>query len=292
MKKSRVDSVMDIIETEKITPRSQVSIFMEKTGYRTILFAVMSVLIIVVGGVFLWLIVNKELLSGYGALGWASFFESFPYLPIVLIFLLVAVITVVMRKFDISYKKPLLGILAGIVVLSIVFALLLSMHPTGKSVLSQGTRMMGMMKSRGSNFVIGTVSAKDAQGVQIQTEEGSIVTVVITPQTHYPFGTPEVGDIIRSVGAWEDDIFMAIGIRVFTDDTFGKGAGGMGTGSGQGKRRMDGSGAGVGNSVAQPSISAEIDSVVIESTPSQERIQNSISPMSTGKARMRMEKQD
>lgn len=249
MAKSRADAVMSTIESGHVGIRSGFSLLVPKIvrgGFLWIMLAILVGLYIVLS---VWIATNSDLLSSYGQMGFWSFLQAFPYIPLLLTIPVLGAFLLAIRAYDISYKKPLLGIVLGGIAVSVVAAGLLGANKDVAQVVSQNSRMFGMGQMAGKNFLIGTVQAYKDNELVVQQDDGSMVSIRLLDDTHYPFGTPSVGDTVRVVGDTSSNgIFEAVGVRVFGDDSF--------YGAGQGERRMDGSGQGKGkrNALPQPSL--------------------------------------
>lgn len=249
MAKSRVDAVMNTIESGRVGIRSGFSLWVPKIARGGLLWIMMGILVGLYIVLSVWIATNSDLLSSYGQTGLWSFLQAFPYIPLLLTIPVVGAFLLAIRAYDISYKKPLLGIVLAGIAVSVVAAGLLSANKDVAQVVSQNSRMFGMGQMAGKNFLIGTVQAYGDNTLTVKQNDGSVASVRLTDQTHYPFGTPSVGDTVRVVGDTNSNgIFEAVGVRVFGEDSL--------YGTGQGERRMDGTGQGKGkrNGLPQPSM--------------------------------------
>jgi hypothetical protein len=218
MNKSRADQVLEKIKREKIAVKSRINVVLSRLGYDGLLLSLFSVLALIAGVILVWLIGNRDLLSDYGANGWLSFLQSFPYLPAGIFALLFLVFIFGFRRFDFSYKKPLVIISGFLLVLVIGIAWLLSINPVGKNLFTRGGQMMQVGKSQGANFVSGTVVEVGSDYLTLEYDNGQKETVYLSDTTHYRFGEPEEGDFVRSVGKWNEGKFEAVGVRVFSEE--------------------------------------------------------------------------
>jgi len=241
MKKSRANSILSAIHTGNIRMRSTWSIGLEKAGTGGLIAATLGVLTFLSGVVMFWFTANRDLLgSQYGWYGAASFVQSFPYISVMLFAACFLTLTVLLRRFDFSYKKPLLGILALILVAITVVSIAINNTPSSQAFIRRGAGYMGMMRGNGSNFILGTVISVQGNTYSVGMDDGSTVEVKVSDSTHYPFGMPKAGDEIRAVGSWNKTVFVAFGIRVFSEsrDEIRENGRGMRQGGGMGRGMM------------------------------------------------------
>jgi len=210
---------------------------MERIGMGGILLSVFSALFVLLGILLVWIQTNSDLIQGYGSYGRLSFVESFPYMPLGIILCGLVFLTLLLRKFDISYKRSLGFVLILIIGIGISIAWYFSTIPLGNKLFTGGGRMMRMHGNSGANFVFGTVNAIAIDSITVADASGKTYTIKTTDSTHYPYGAPSVGDTVRSVGTWDGSTFIATGVRAF-DEESQEGMRGRGMGQGRGRGMM------------------------------------------------------
>jgi len=233
MKKTVADKIKQKISKGEIKMRSRLSVLFEKVGIDSGITLILISLVLIAGLISYWANNNNDLLfAGYGRYGLLSFVKSFPYLLLVTFIFLFVLLTFLFRKFDASYKKPFAIILSLIFSLVLIFGWFSSKQNFGKKLYQREGRMFGIGMRNNQNSISGPVIELQKNLIIIKSDTKQI-RIIIDSNTHFPFGQPKIGDLIRSTGNWENDSFNAIGIRVFTDIDQGSTPG-----QGQRKRMM------------------------------------------------------
>lgn len=218
MKNTLADAIVGKIRNDDIRMRSRLSVWAEKAGLKSLFVGLLFFLTLIAGLIVLWISLNSDLLiSGYGAYGILSFIESFPYIPIIVFTGVFVVMVRILRRYDFSYKKPLLITLSVLMIIVVLSAYLLNKTPQSRSILYGGGQRLRMIGGSGTNFVTGHVKSIDGQIISLETVDNITVPVILSDTTHIPVGSPSAGDLIRSVGVWEGESFQAAGVRVFQD---------------------------------------------------------------------------
>jgi hypothetical protein len=218
MKKTLAHLITNKIKKGEVAMKSQFAIWMEQFGLNGGVVAVVLFLTLTIGFVLYWINSNTDLLfGGYGKYGLFSFFQSFPYL-FILIFVVgfIALITL-FRRYDFSYKKPFFAILLVVVIGIFVLAWISSKQRIGQQLYNQEGRYLRMGMMNTNNAVSGTVVRMGKSTLVIENQNKKGIVAVYSADTHFPFGQPKVGDLVRVVGAWNGSVFSALGIRVFDD---------------------------------------------------------------------------
>jgi hypothetical protein len=219
MKKTVANKIKQKINNGEIKMRSRLSIWFEKIGIDGSITLILVSLIIIAGLISYWANNNNDLLfAGYGRYGLLSFIKSFPYPLLVTFIFLFALLTFLFRKFDASYKKPFAIIISLILSLILLFGWFSSKQNFGKKLYQSQGRMFGIGMANNQNSVSGTVIELQKNLIILKTNDSKKILIVIDSNTHFPFGQPKIGDQIRSVGNWENNIFKAIGVRVFENN--------------------------------------------------------------------------
>ena len=216
MKKTLANTITDNIKEGKLTMRTRLSVVAERLGLQSCLVIILGLLTLSIGFVLYWVSNNNDLLfGGYGRYGMLSFVQSFPYLFAGVFLLLFIFLIVVFRQFDISYKKPLSLILFLTTIGIVLLGWITIRQPFGQRLYQQEGKMFHMGILNTSNAVTGNVIRINQHVITIQNTDGVLVPIHTDANTHFPFGFPQSGDTIRSVGVWNGGIFNAVGVRVF-----------------------------------------------------------------------------
>jgi len=218
MKKTVADKIKQKISKGEIKMRSRLSVLFEKVGIDSGITLILISLVLIAGLISYWANNNNDLLyAGYGRYGLLSFVKSFPYLLLVTFIFLFVLLTFLFRKFDASYKKPFAIILSLVLSLVLIFGWFSSRQSFGKKLYQREGRKFGIGMTNNQNSVLGTVIVLQENLIIIKSDTKQI-RIIIDSNTHFPFGQPKIGDLIRSTGSWNNDNFKAIGIRIFKDD--------------------------------------------------------------------------
>ncbi|PIY69537.1 hypothetical protein COY90_00065 [Candidatus Roizmanbacteria bacterium CG_4_10_14_0_8_um_filter_39_9] len=216
MKKTVADSITDKIKKGEVTMRSQFSIWMDILGLNGGVIGLFILLVSVAGIVLYWINSNNDLILGrYGRYGLSSFIQSFPYLFVVIFLVLFALLIIIFRKFDFSYKKPFFAFTFIILCGVLLIGWMTMRHPFGQRLYQQEGQVFRMGLMNNNNAVSGIVVEIDKETITVQDEKNKNTVLNLNSDTHFPFGTPKIGSSIRSIGIWDGVSFNAIGVRVF-----------------------------------------------------------------------------
>jgi hypothetical protein len=232
MKKTIKNKVIQKIKSGEVKMRTRTEIVSEKFGIGGGIVLLFLVLIIISAMVSYWFKLNSDLIfGGYGGYGFRIFTQTFPYAFVFTFIGLFLLLSIILRKFDISYKKPFIGILSVIIGLVFVLGWFSLNNPYGRRFYQNEGKYFGMGRMiNGTNSIYGKVVQVSGETIILQTQDGQNITIQISKETHYPFGSPKEGDAVRTVGTWNGKYFEAVGIRVFDDDDAGGMIGGYGRG--------------------------------------------------------------
>jgi hypothetical protein len=150
----------------------------------------------------------------FGQFGLRPFFVTFPWLPF-----LVAIVgllggLVLLRRYEISYKKSFLGLAISLVVLILTTGFLLDFLGFNERV-GQMRPLPPFYPGRfvDRDWVMGEISEIKAGEIIIITPQGEELSIVRDEKTFLP---PDkkltVGERIRAVGEWQEGVFIAKGI--------------------------------------------------------------------------------
>lgn len=235
MKKTVAEIIKNKIKTGEIRMKSPFVIVMEKLSLKGGIAMLLGLLVLMAGLLAYWTSTNNDLLfGGYGRYGISSFMSSFPYMGVSIFFALFLIVGLLFRTFDFSYKKPFVPLLVMVFIGIVVLGWIFMRQPVGQRLYQREGYRFQMGGVQNGTMIFGTVVYGDENEIGVRDEDGSVIAVIVSENTHYPFGRPKVNDSVRAVGEWEGKTFKAVGIRVFTENN-------------SPIRRLDGSGKGQGN---------------------------------------------
>jgi len=166
----------------------------------------------------------------FGEFGLRPFFATFPWLPLFVAAIGFAGAAILLRHYEISYKKGFVGLVVGLLALVLTTGLLLDSAGFNERVgqfrplgpLYQGPFYQGPFHREpfyqepfaGEDWVAGEVLKVGDKEIVVSTPAGKEVTIVWDKTTRLPLGSNfAVGDRVQAVGQWQDeDTFVAKGI--------------------------------------------------------------------------------
>jgi hypothetical protein len=151
----------------------------------------------------------------FGPPGWRPFIVNLPWLPLLVSLLAVVVGIWLIRRYDFSYKKGLLAIVAGVIVAVVSLGILLNFVGFNeKASRFRGTAPLYHRSLVGRDWVVGEIASSGEEEMIVVTDGGREVTVCWNEDTRLPFGADfGVGETVKAVGRWEDSsTFLAKGI--------------------------------------------------------------------------------
>lgn len=153
---------------------------------------------------FLWL----------GHFGFRPFLATFPWLPLLIALAGFFGGLALLRRYDIAYKKSFLVIGLVLVALVLAFGFLLDYSGFNERVERfPHFRPFYPSPLPGQDWLMGEIVELKNGKMVILTPEEKKITVLRDEKTRLPFGGDFVlGDKVRVVGRWEDDVFLAQGI--------------------------------------------------------------------------------
>ena len=150
----------------------------------------------------------------FGQPGIRPFLFSFPWLPLLLTIGGLIGGIALLKRYDFSYKKSLLGLVTGMIVLVLGSGFIIDrLRPERPLSRFKPFRPLYETRFKGEDFVGGEVLEFDKDKVLVTTPEGGQVTVAWDETTILPHGSEVgVGDRVRVVGHWQDNVFEAEGM--------------------------------------------------------------------------------
>ncbi|KKU25722.1 MAG: hypothetical protein UX39_C0021G0004 [Candidatus Magasanikbacteria bacterium GW2011_GWA2_46_17] len=219
--------VMSEITSGRIKLRSKYIFFAEKLGLGSafVLSVLLAVLFFNLALFYLKASDNLSYLS-FGSRGVLAFLGSFPYLLIVSMVVFIFLAGLLLKRSDVSYKKPFgylaLGLVGFIMLSGSVMAFSgiperieresYSQRPSGRIFRPFMRHGLGERR-RG---VAGRVVETGDGYINIQTPR-SVVKVVLSALQNQPSEMPATGKFVTAIGEKKGDVFMALNIRVMNE---------------------------------------------------------------------------
>ena len=167
-------------------------------------------------------------LPRFGSHGLGIYFKSLPWFLILFCLILVFVLEIFSRKFSFVWKRPLIYSLLAIIFILLIGTFILektSVHPRllFKTKIGQMPspfapiyREFGMPKFEDVHR--GIVEKLTESGFLLRKADDELLTVILTPDTRFPFGKEiEINDSVVVIGKKEDDTVHAFGFRKIDD---------------------------------------------------------------------------
>lgn len=150
----------------------------------------------------------------FGFPGLRPFLTNFPWAILLLAIGGIAGGIYLLKKYEISYKKSFVGIV--IVLITFVFVAGFILDRVGLNRRAQEIKPLHRFyrqQSAGGNWIAGKIVVMEKNLLTVELPDGTEVEVHWDKSTHFPTGANFViGNHIRAVGEWEDDLFNARGI--------------------------------------------------------------------------------
>lgn len=217
------EKVMKKIKEEHITFRSRYVFLARKLGLSGGLALSLVLAILFLNIVFSTLRASENLeFLAFGRNGLLAFLESFPYKRIIIAVLFFLGASVLLSRFDISYKRPFKIVILLLLVLVIGGATAMTIGGVSERFeerFGQGPLSILRALHRPRDGVwrhglVGEVMEVEDRALTVKTFRGEEVTVVFTDKTKFLGGSDfQVGDFVRTVGRWKEGTFQAFGIH-------------------------------------------------------------------------------
>jgi hypothetical protein len=151
----------------------------------------------------------------FGQFGLRPFFFTFPWLRLFLAFIFIILGIVLLRRYEISYKKSFLVLAISLVILVLTAGFLID-----RIGFNEQVRRIPPMQPFyhngfvGREWVMGEIVEMGEKEMKIRTPEGKEVVVGWEEKTLLPLGGDfQVGERIRAIGEWQNEAtFKARGI--------------------------------------------------------------------------------
>lgn len=150
----------------------------------------------------------------FGRFGFRPFLATFPWLPLgIAVGGILGGITL-LRRYDISYKKSFLGLIIALIVLVLTLGFVLDYTGFNERV-EKIEPLPPLFPSHfaSQDWILGEIIQIEDKELMIMTPNGEKAKILRDEKTMLPFGGDfKIGDKIRAVGEWRDDVFVAKGI--------------------------------------------------------------------------------
>jgi len=151
----------------------------------------------------------------FGKPGYLPFLHVFPWSMLILAIASIIIGIVIIRKYDISYKKSFWGIAIGLIVFAIIFGLVIDKTGINERASKfPPMREMYHRESVGPDWLAGKIIQVSERQLTLLTPfEKKTVIVKWDEDTLLPFGSEfQEGQEIRIIGNWQEEEFVAKGI--------------------------------------------------------------------------------
>lgn len=154
-----------------------------------------------------------------GARGWYDIFRAAPLYIIVLVAIFALLLNIVVRHFAFAYRRPLVLSLGVVLLVTFAGGVLVGVTPFHRELHRQvrggplGFPYEGAMPSPPDDVFRGVVVSREGGIILIRDPQGATSTILITRDTHLPFGEDfSPGDMIVVIGDKATDTVSAYGI--------------------------------------------------------------------------------
>ncbi len=216
MKKNNIlERIVTTIRAGRLKQRSRFHFILQTLLLALVVVAASAAVVFIIGWVRLWLHRSGVwFLPGFGLRGWQLFIGSFPWVTVIVIGALVIAVEVLLRRYGVVYRRPLLYSLGAVVCLLIVAGVMLDVRRLDTRVADFD--MPGTVFRRGEGpVIIGQVIGLPDDRIVLQDAAGR--TLIIVNKREVPFFSDDVvvGDMVV-VGGFvrdRDNTLDAFGIR-------------------------------------------------------------------------------
>ncbi len=217
------EKIMRKIEEEKITIRSRYIFLAKKLGLNGgfALSLILAVLFFNIAFFSLKSSGNLEFIS-FGRIGLFVFLESFPYEWIIFAVLFFIGASLLLSRYDVSYKKPFKILVVVLLVVVLSASTILAISGINENLERKATEntipilkiFYGPRKGIWRHGLVGEIIQIQTKAFVLQTSQEKQVIVKLTEKLHSFFQSDfKTGDYIRVVGEWKDNDFQAFAIR-------------------------------------------------------------------------------
>lgn len=222
-------SVMREIKDKSINIRSKYAVLAEKLGLGSSLALLVVLVAILINLVFYWFKISGDLnLLVFGKIGLKAFFESFPYIWVIMAIGFFIIAALLIKKYDISYKKPYIGLLLIMFISILLISGVMVVSGLNENLergVQQGKHLFlkpfwgREINKTNRNSIIGEIVEIKEETINIKNKEREI-EINYDENTRLPKnGNFQEGEWIRAIGEYsENEDFQAKGIIIVDED--------------------------------------------------------------------------
>lgn len=198
--------------------RSKFTVVAEKLGIGSALLFAILLAIVAIDLLLYWLDVTNNLASlSFGNNGILAFLESFPYIPFVASIILVVLAEILLKKFDISYRAPLLVGIGLLIAIPLLGGFAMKYSGVNEAIerrVEEGHMpplkpFFGNKPAVRDHAIIGVIKNSTSEKIGVDVD-GKEINIVISDKTHVPRGvTFLVGQWVRAIGNLNGSMFYA-----------------------------------------------------------------------------------
>lgn len=205
------NKIMAKINHGQIKMKSQLNILAENIGLGSGVFLSFLILIFMLSGLIYWIRINQDLFNIPGPYrGIKLIIQTFPYLLLIGFISLFVLLNSLLKKYDFSYKQPIIVIFSLIIALITMVGILLQKHPALANFFKYQIQSTYLPKNSELGYVIGNVINKSQNQLFIKTDNQQHYVIVYDQTTRMPQQSINIGDIIRAVGTFSQEKIRAI----------------------------------------------------------------------------------
>lgn len=223
-KKSATDRVLESIKAGRLKKFSGWH-FLLKTILKITGVIVVSLMLLLLASFILFILHQTGAIyaPNFGLHGWSTFFTALPHLPILLSIILVVIFLMLIKRYRVVYRRPLLYSTIAIVLVIIIGGYLIArtdFHARlfenakhdGPPVVGEFYRYYGLHEPQ--NIHRGTIIEMNESRFVMKNDGDEILTVIVGPETNIHHGDEFAkGDGVFVYGDRNDGTVQAFGIR-------------------------------------------------------------------------------
>ncbi|HOK17614.1 MAG TPA: hypothetical protein PL164_02610 [Candidatus Paceibacterota bacterium] len=201
---------------------------------KTLLWAIGAVLIFIASVYLvnlLFLVLHKSglwLLPTFGPKGMKVFLSNFPWILLLIVLIFVALLEILIRRFSVAYKRPMIYSILAILVLISLIGFLIQKSSFNEHILKQVEKghlpitnrfynRYGMQRPENVYFGV-VIKINNDKSFFIKEDNGTLRKVEILSSTYFPQKINiKEGDYIMVMGRMINGIIRAEGIRKIDD---------------------------------------------------------------------------
>ncbi len=223
-KKSIHDSILKAIENGSVKMRPR-WYFVGRTALLATGIVLLAFTLIYIASFIIFVMhqTGAWFVPSFGFRGVQAFLISLPWVLILISIMFIVILETLVRRYSFAYRRPLLYSALGVIGLVIVGGLVISATPLHSYFLRNaregrlpiaGDLYRGYGMQRFHDIHPCTITGITKNGFQAQYSDGTMITVVITPETRLPLGSDfKVGDSVVVFGEHESGAIEALGVR-------------------------------------------------------------------------------